>query len=380
MSDLKKILESHGNPQLRKFITSANKKIRSKISEEIKEERGKFSAEIKAKRLTQKLNRVIAIPKGADRAKIINLMLKHGQHFGDLVEGKKLHNMTAEEAKKIKRLRNPADKKARKVEKAAKTAPIIVVKPAPPVVAKPAPKVVAKPAPIIEKPKKEPTEDKEKEIDNLLKQIKKSYEKNKPKIDKLTEKKYKDFFNKKLNELYEDVEDIFQKDLTNEKRFDLRKRFSNIIPRVVAKPAPIIVVKPAPPVVVKPGENFKQYADDLIKKLNPKKSIAEMFKDKKQREQVKSIMISFVLTSSAEDGLGNPNLNFKRGSKQYQWADWDDMPERQGSGLNMSKEQNREGILKEMKEEGGKLLVIVVKDDTRDVKNKNPNYKLIPIK
>ena len=120
MSDLKKILESHGNPQLRKFITSANKKIRSKIAEEIKEERGKFSAEIKAKRLSQKLNRVITIPKGADRAKIINLMLKHGQHFGDLVEGKKLHDMTAEEAKKIKRLRNPADAKARKVEKAAK--------------------------------------------------------------------------------------------------------------------------------------------------------------------------------------------------------------------------------------------------------------------
>tara|TARA_R110000737_G_scaffold52535_1_gene73876 strand:- start:270 stop:1859 length:1590 start_codon:yes stop_codon:yes gene_type:complete len=263
MSDLKKILESHGNPQLRKFITSANKKIRSKISEEIKEERGKFSAAIKAQRLTKKLNRVIAVPKGADRVKIINLMLKHGQHFGDLVEGKK-------------------------ASKKDKPSPKIVVKPAPPIVVKPAPPVVVKPS-----------------------------------------------------------------------------------PPVVAKPAPIIVVKP--------GENFKQYVDDLIKKLNPKKSIAEMFKDKKQREQVKSFLESFVLVMAAEDGLGNPNLNFKRGSKQYQFADWDDMPEEQGSGQNMSKEQNREGILKEMKKEGGKNLDMVVKDDTKFEKNKNPNFKLIPI-
>ena len=37
-------------------------------------------------------------------------------------------------------------------------------------------------------------------------------------------------FNKKLGELYDDVEDIYQEDLTTEKRFNLRKRFSAIIP------------------------------------------------------------------------------------------------------------------------------------------------------
>ena len=78
--------------------------------------------------------------------------------------------------------------------------------------------------------KEEPAEDKEKAVDNLLKQIKKSYEKNKPKLDKMTDTKYKDMFNKKLVELYDDVEDIYQEDLTTEKRFNLRKRFSAIIP------------------------------------------------------------------------------------------------------------------------------------------------------
>ena len=80
-------------------------------------------------------------------------------------------------------------------------------------------------------PKKEDSQDdKEKEVDNLLKQIKKSYEKNKPKLHKMTDTKYKDMFNKKLVELYDDVEDIYQEDLTTEKRFNLRKRFSAIIP------------------------------------------------------------------------------------------------------------------------------------------------------
>ncbi len=81
-----------------------------------------------------------------------------------------------------------------------------------------------------EKKKEEDEEDKEKAVDDLLKQIKKSYEKNKPKLDKMTDTKYKDMFNKKLNDLYDDVEDIYQEDLTTEKRFNLRKRFSAIIP------------------------------------------------------------------------------------------------------------------------------------------------------
>ena len=79
-------------------------------------------------------------------------------------------------------------------------------------------------------PEEEKKEDKEKEVDNLLKQIKKSYEKNKPKLHKMTDTKYKDMFNKKLVELYDDVEDIYQEDLTTEKRFNLRKRFSAIMP------------------------------------------------------------------------------------------------------------------------------------------------------
>ena len=82
-----------------------------------------------------------------------------------------------------------------------------------------------------EEPKKEePKEDKEKAVDDLLKQIKKSYDKNKPKLDKMTDKKYKTVFNTKLVELYDDVEDIYQEDLTTEQRFNLRKRFSAIIP------------------------------------------------------------------------------------------------------------------------------------------------------
>tara|TARA_B110000046_G_scaffold83661_1_gene91847 strand:- start:46 stop:834 length:789 start_codon:yes stop_codon:yes gene_type:complete len=80
-------------------------------------------------------------------------------------------------------------------------------------------------------PKKEDSQDdKEKEVDNLLKQIKKSYEKNKPKLHKMTDTKYKDIFFNKLVELYDGVEDIYQEDLTTEKRINLRKRFSAIIP------------------------------------------------------------------------------------------------------------------------------------------------------
>ena len=80
-------------------------------------------------------------------------------------------------------------------------------------------------------PKKEDSQDdKEKEVDNLLKQIKKSYEKNKPKLHKITDTKYKDIFFNKLVELYDGVEDIYQEDLTTEKRINLRKRFSAIIP------------------------------------------------------------------------------------------------------------------------------------------------------
>ena len=80
------------------------------------------------------------------------------------------------------------------------------------------------------KEEQEPKKDKEKAVDDLLKQIKKSYEKNKPKLHKMTDTKYKDMFNKKLVELYDDVEDIYQEDLTTEKRFNIRKRFSAIIP------------------------------------------------------------------------------------------------------------------------------------------------------
>lgn len=71
---------------------------------------------------------------------------------------------------------------------------------------------------------------KEKAVDDLFKQIKKSYEKNKPKLDKMSIKKYKAARDKILNQLYEDVGDIYEEKVNHFERNDLNVKLSEIIP------------------------------------------------------------------------------------------------------------------------------------------------------
>lgn len=120
--------------------------------------------------------------------------------------------------------------------------------------------------------------DKEKAVDNLLKQIKKSYEKNKPKLHKMTDTKYKNFFNKKLNELYDDVQDIYQEDLTIQKRFNLRERFSAIIPFKKEPPAPKKAAAPkkAPATSVDKFLQYPKSAKDVSDYLKLHKKIIDI--------------------------------------------------------------------------------------------------------
>ena len=88
--------------------------------------------------------------------------------------------------------------------------------------------------------KEEPKKEKPKfmilreEIDELLKQLKKSYEKNKPKFDKMTPLKYKNTIKRQNDKFLDEVKDIynslqFNVDMEVIKEND--KRFFEIIPR-----------------------------------------------------------------------------------------------------------------------------------------------------
>tara|TARA_R110000803_G_scaffold124302_1_gene192095 strand:+ start:860 stop:1330 length:471 start_codon:yes stop_codon:yes gene_type:complete len=116
LSDFEMKLEFYGNPELRKFITAANKKIRIKIAEEVKEEKSQFSADIKKKRLAEKMKRIIAVPKGAKREEILKLMVKHSEHFNDI----KPSDMADSDIIKGKVKRNKDNTKFKKTKKKVK--------------------------------------------------------------------------------------------------------------------------------------------------------------------------------------------------------------------------------------------------------------------
>ena len=178
-----------------------------------------------------KLDVIKGYSKDMKKAQIIELMMKHKTRFHHIKMAEKTVRAPPLKSETAKKISKPAQQPAQQPaviapkKRVAKTATVIAPK-------KPAASKFLK---------QETAEDKKNAVDNLLKQIKKSYDKNKPNTDKLTDKKYKDYFNKKLTGLYEDVEDIYQEDLTTQKRFILRKRFSEIIPpkqeKKILKPA-----------------------------------------------------------------------------------------------------------------------------------------------
>ena len=91
-----------------------------------------------------------------------------------------------------------------------------------------------------EEPKEEQKKEKPKfmilkeEIDDLLKQLKKKYEKNKPKLDKMTRVKYRNAIKRQNSKILDDSKDIYN---SLEYNFDINaveqidKRFYEMIPK-----------------------------------------------------------------------------------------------------------------------------------------------------
>ena len=155
------------------------------------------------------------------KAEVVELMIKNKDRFSHIkMAVKKERKSQAKQVKakpvEPKKKEEPEKKEEPKKEKPKKKEPK-------------APK--APKAPKKEKPKFMILRE---EIDELLKQLKKSYEKNKPKLDKMTPLKYKNTIKRQNDKFLDEVKDIynslqFNVDMEVIKEND--KRFFEIIPR-----------------------------------------------------------------------------------------------------------------------------------------------------